>query len=56
MKKRKPIAVFFLPFITLGIYSIVWYVSTKTEMKQRGADIPTAWLLIIPIADLYWLW
>ena len=56
MKKRQPIAVFFLPFITFGIYSLVWYVSTKEEMKLHGAEIPTAWLLIIPIANLYWLW
>ena len=56
MKKRQPLAVFFLPIITLGIYSLVWYVSTKEEMKARGAVIPTAWLLIIPIANIYWLW
>ncbi len=56
MQKRNPLAVFFLPFITFGIYSLVWYVSTKEEMKTRGADIPTAWFLIIPIANIYWLW
>lgn len=56
MKKRSPFAVFFLPFITFGIYVIVWFVLTKEEMKSRGAEIPTAWLLIIPIANIYWLW
>jgi hypothetical protein len=56
MKKRNPLAVFFLPFLTFGIYSIVWYVSTKEEMVKRGADIPTAWLIIIPFVNLYWLW
>lgn len=56
MTKRNPFAVFILPFVTFGIYSIVWYVKTKEEMNSRGADIPTAWLLIIPFVNLYWLW
>ncbi|MBN1898722.1 MAG: DUF4234 domain-containing protein [Spirochaetes bacterium] len=54
MKKRSPFAVFFLPIITLGIYGIVWLVKTKEEMKSKGADIPTAWLLIVPIANIVW--
>jgi hypothetical protein len=56
MKKRNPIAVIFLWFITLGIYGIVWFVQTKDEMNRLGANIPTAWLLIIPFVNLYWLW
>jgi hypothetical protein len=56
MKNRSPLAVFFLPFITFGIYGLVWYVKTKGEMKAKGAEIPSAWLLIIPIANLIWLW
>jgi len=56
MKHRSPAAVFFLPFVTFGIYGLVWEVKTKNEMKALGADIPTAWLLIVPIANLYWLW
>lgn len=56
MKKRNPLAVFFLSLITFGIYSIVWYVKTKNEMNRLGAKIPTAWLIIIPIISLYWMW
>jgi len=56
MTNRNPLAVFFLPLITFGIYGIYWYVKTKEELKSKGADIPTAWLIIIPIANLYWLW
>ncbi|HTB48633.1 MAG TPA: DUF4234 domain-containing protein [Verrucomicrobiae bacterium] len=56
MKHRNPAAVFFLPIITLGIYSIVWHVKTKNEMNKLGANIPTAWLLIVPIVNWYWLW
>lgn len=53
MKKRNPLAVLFLPFFTFGIYGLVWYVKTKDEMN---AQIPTAWLLIIPFANIYWFW
>lgn len=56
MKKRSPVAVFFLSLLTLGIYSIYWHVVTKGEMNQRGATIPTAWLLIVPIVNIWWLW
>jgi hypothetical protein len=48
--------VFFLPFVTFGIYSLYWLVRTKTELNDAGARIPTAFLLIIPLANLYWLW
>lgn len=56
MKNRSPLAVFFLPMITFGIYGLVWYVKTKGEMKAKGAEIPSAILLIVPIANLIWLW
>ena len=52
MKKRNPIAVLLLPFITFGIYAIVWMVKTKGEMVAKGAEIPTAWLIIIPLVNL----
>ncbi len=56
MQYRSPIAVLLLPMVTFGIYSIVWYVTTKDRMNARGANIPTAWLIIIPIANWYWMW
>ena len=56
MKQRSPIAVFFLSLITIGIYAIVWEVKTKNEMNKLGAEIPTAWLLIIPFVNIYWTW
>jgi len=56
MKKRSPIAVFLLPFVTFGIYSLVWMVKTKGEMVTKGAEIPTAWLIIIPFVNIWWLW
>ena len=59
MKLRSPAAPLLLPLITLGIYSLVWYVKTKNEMNRtNGSDkrIPSAWLLIVPIANIVWLW
>ena len=56
MKNRNVIAVVLLPFVTLGIYSIYWFVKTKGELNMRGAEIPTAWLLIIPLVNIFWMW
>jgi hypothetical protein len=56
MNKRSVVAVILLTLVTFGIYGIVWFVKTKGEMVRQGADIPTAWLLIVPIANLYWQW
>ena len=56
MTKRSVVAVILLTIVTFGIYSLVWMVKTKGEMVKAGADIPTAWLLIVPIASIYWMW
>ena len=56
MTKRTPIAILLLPIVTLGIYSLYWLVRTKTEMNNCGAEIPTAWLLVIPFAGFWWEW
>ena len=56
MQHRNPIMVILLSIITLGIYFIVWLVTTKDRMNTKGAQIPTAWLLIIPLVNIYWLW
>ena len=45
-----------LMIITLGIYAIYWIVTTKLELNRAGAHIPTSWLLIIPFANLYFLY
>jgi len=48
--------VFVFGLFTGGIYSLVWSVQTKGEMVREGAEIPTAWLLIVPFVNFYWLW
>ena len=54
IKKRNPVLVLVLSIVTFGIYGIYWFVKTKEEINSLGAQIPTAWLIIIPIANLYW--
>jgi hypothetical protein len=56
MKVRSPVKVFIFSLITCGIYGIYWLVSTKNSMNKAGAQVPTAWLIIIPLANYYWFW
>ena len=56
MTNRHPAIVIVLCFFTCGLYHLYWFVNTKIEMNRRGADIPTAWLLLIPFVNIYWLW
>jgi hypothetical protein len=56
VKRRSPAAVFVLPIITLGIYWIVWLASTRGELTDRDARVPTTWLYIVPIVNIWWLW
>lgn len=56
MTKRSVVAVIVLTLITLGLYQVYWCIKTKDEMVELGASIPTGWLLLIPIANIYWLW
>ena len=56
MQYRNPIMVILLSIITFGIYSLVWFVTTKNQMNAKGAQIPTAWLLIIPFVNIWWYW
>jgi len=56
IKKRNIILMYLFSLITLGIYMTYWLVATKNEMNKLGASIPTAWLLILPIGNIYWLY
>ena len=43
--------------ITLGIYYYYYLYKTKNEMNREvNGNIPTFWLIIIPIANIYWLY
>jgi hypothetical protein len=54
IKKRNIILVYIFGIITFGIYFLYWSVSTKNDINSLGGKIPTAWLLIVPIANIYW--
>jgi hypothetical protein len=56
VKQRNPALVLLLWIVTLGIYGIYWIVVTKHEMCEKGAKIPPAWLVVIPIINLYFLY
>lgn len=56
VKHRNIFLVYFFSVITLGIYAIYWAVSTKNEINSLRAKIPTGWLIIVPIANLYWIY
>ena len=56
MTNRHPVLVIVLTFCTCGFYYIYWLVNTKEDMNRLGAEIPTAWLIIIPFVNIYWLW
>jgi hypothetical protein len=56
IKKRNAFVVVILTFITFGIYGIYWVAKTKGEMVEKGADIPTTWLVIVPFANIYYFW
>ena len=56
VEQRNPLMVLILIIITFGIYALVWMVKTKNEMNELGANIPTAWFIIIPILNIYWFW
>lgn len=56
MEKRSLLSMFFLGLVTLGIYLIYWFFATRREMVAKGAKIPSAWLVIIPFANFYFLY
>ena len=57
LQERNVVVMYLLGIITLGIYFIYWYIKAKREINENfGSEIPTCWLLIIPIANIYWMY
>ena len=56
VKYRSLVFVFVMTLITIGFYAFYWFYKTKEEINSLGASIPTFWLMIIPIANLYWMY
>ena len=56
MENRSPVSVFFLGIFTATLYHLMWLAKTKGEMNARGADIPTAWMLLFILPAPIWVW
>ncbi|NVN00632.1 DUF4234 domain-containing protein [Arthrobacter sp. SDTb3-6] len=54
--RSSPATPLLLPFVTFGIYSLVWQVKTKNEINALGQKVPTAWLPIVPVVSFWWMW
>lgn len=53
IQQRNIFKIIILSLLTFGIYYVYWLVQTKNELHELDDRIPTAWLLIIPIANWY---
>ncbi len=56
MRNRSIMKIILLSLITFGFYGLYWSISTKNEMNRLGAQVPTAWLIIVPFISIYWFW
>lgn len=51
--KRNLSQIILLNICTIGTYSIYWSVITKREINQAGGKVPNAFLMIIPLINIY---
>ncbi|AMM20636.1 hypothetical protein AX769_11395 [Frondihabitans sp. PAMC 28766] len=56
LQQRSAVAVFFLPIITFGIYSIVWLAKTRGEVNRSGAHAMTTWWILCPFGFFWYFW
>lgn len=56
MTKKSPVAVLILPFVTFGIYALIWIIMSRNEMVSKGAKIPGNWQLFIPFWGIWYVW
>lgn len=54
--RRNIVIVYLLTLVTFGFYLYYWLVKTKDEFNGLGAAVPTGWLLLVPVANLYWIY
>ena len=38
------------------VWHLVWLIKTKGELTKLGADIPSSWLLVVPLMNFYFLY
>jgi len=52
MRNRSLVFVIVMSIITLGIYDAYWTFSTRNELVQKGEDVPSPWIIFLPIVGL----
>jgi hypothetical protein len=56
VEERSILKIYVLGILTCGIYFLYWFWKSKQDINELGGDIPPAWMLLIPIANIYWLY
>ncbi|WP_457549927.1 DUF4234 domain-containing protein [Archaeoglobus sp.] len=56
VKRRNIVKIYVLGIVTLGIYFLYWFWKSKQDINELGGNVPPAWMLLIPIANIYWLY
>lgn len=60
MKQRSVPVVIIAGLLTFGIYTLIWVVMTRNELKAKGHEIPHPLLVLIPFVGgliyIYVLW
>lgn len=60
VKNRNPLLVIVFSLVTLGLYALYWYYSTKQEMDSLNGEQPSGFMflimMLIPIVNFYALW
>lgn len=45
-----------LTFCTFGLYDLYYLIITRKELNHAGGDVPSAWLLLVPFLNLYFVY
>lgn len=60
VKKRNPVFVVVVSFLTMFIYALYWFYQTRGELNDlvKGTTSPLLWTigLFVPLVNLYVLW
>lgn len=56
IQNKNVFLVYLFAFLSCGIYSTIWTIQSKRDMNALGANIPTSWLMLVPFANIYFLY
>jgi hypothetical protein len=52
MKNRNIVFVIIMSIVTLGAYDIYWAFSTRNELVKKRQDVPSPWIVFLPLLGL----